>query len=109
MNNNKSLFIVGNHIFVDNSNIAFIIEIHTSNLQKRFKVHCITENTDEYNITEDRWRPVSIITESNSKRRISTTARLPLAPLKSNTAHTPWPQTPIQPSPTTPNFEDYKM
>ena len=54
MNNNKPLFIVGNHIFVDNSNIAFIIEIHTSNLQKRFKVHCITENTDGYNITEDR-------------------------------------------------------
>ena len=54
MNNNKPLFTVGEHILVDNANTAFIIEIHTSNLQKRFKVHCITENTDEYNITEDR-------------------------------------------------------
>ena len=63
MNNNKPLFTVGEHILVDNANTAFIIEIHTSNLQKLFKVHYIIENTNEYNVTEDRCRPVAIIAE----------------------------------------------
>ena len=41
--NNKPLFTVGEHILVDNANTAFIIGIHTSNLQKPFKVHYIIE------------------------------------------------------------------
>ena len=101
--NNKPLFTVGEHILVDNANTAFIIEIHTSNLQKLFKVHYIIENTNEYNVTEDKCRPVTIIAESNS-RRISTSTRIPLAPLNSNTPHTPSPQTPIQFSPTNSQF-----
>ena len=101
--NIKPLFTVGEHILVDNANTAFIIEINTSNLQKLFKVHYIIENTNEYNVTEDKCRPVTIIAESNS-RRISTSTRIPLAPLNSNTSHTPSPQTPIQFSPTNSQF-----
>ena len=84
MNNNKPLFTVGEHIVVVNANTTFIIKIHTLNLQKRFKVHCIIENTDEYNVTEHRCRPVSIIAELNSRRRISTTTIIPLATLNTN-------------------------
>ena len=88
MNNNKPLFTVGEHILVDNANTAFIIEMHTSNLQKLFKVHYIIENTDENNVTEDRCWLVSVIVESNSRRRISTAIRIPLASLNSHTSHT---------------------
>ena len=109
MNNNKPLFTVGEHILVDNANTAFIIVIHTSNLQKLFKVHFIIENIDEYNANEDRCRPVSIIAESNARHRISTTASIPLAPLNSNTSHTPSSQTPIQPSPTKSQFRRLQM
>ena len=56
--NNILLFTVGEYILVGNANTAFNIEIHTSNVQKLFKVHHIIENTDEYNVTEDRCRPV---------------------------------------------------
>ena len=104
MNNNKPLFTVGEHILIDNANTTFIIEIHTSNLQKRFKVHYIIEDTDEYNVTEDRCRLMSIIAELNSRRRISTTRRTPLAPLNSNNSHTPSPQSPIQLPPTNSQF-----
>ena len=104
MNNNKPLFTVGEHILVNNANTAFIIEIHTSNLQKRFKVHYIIKNIDEYNVTEDTCRPVSIIAESNSRRRIFTTTRIPLAPLNSNISHTLSPQTSNQPSLTKSQF-----
>ena len=91
----------------NNNKTDFIIKIQTSNLQKLFKVHYIIENTDEYNVTEDRCRPMSIIAKSNSKRRISTTTRIPLAPLNSNNSHTSSPQTPIQPSPT--NYQDRRL
>ena len=47
---------------------------------------------------------MSILTESNSRRRISTTTRIPLAPLNSNNSHTSSPQTPIHPSPTNSKF-----
>ena len=62
------------------------------------------ENTDEYNVTEDRCRPMSIIAELNSRRRISTTTIIPLVTLNSNNLHTPSPQTPIQPSPRNTQF-----
>ena len=100
MNNNKPLFTVGECILVDNANTAFIIEIHTSNLQNRLKVYYIIENTDEYNITEKRCRPVSIMVESDSRRRISKTTRIHLAPMNSHTLNTPSPQITIQSSPT---------
>ena len=61
MNKNKPFFTVCENILVDNANTAFIIEIHTPNLQKRLEVHYIIENTNEYNVTEDRCRPVTII------------------------------------------------
>ena len=89
--NNKPIFTVGKHILVGTTNTTLIIEIYTSNPQRRFKVHYIIENTDEYNVTEDRYRPVSIIVESSLRRRISTTTRIFLAQLNSNTSHTPSP------------------
>ena len=55
----------------------------------RFKVQYIIENTDEYNVAEERCRLVSIIAESNSRSRISTTTSIPLDSLNSNTFNTP--------------------
>ena len=63
--NSIPLFTVSDHILFDNANTVFIIEIHISNLQKLLKVHYINKNTDEYNVTEDRRRPVSTIEESS--------------------------------------------
>ena len=60
-------FTVAEYILVDNANTAFIIEIHSSKLQRLFKVHYIIEDTDEYNAIEDRCRPASIITELSSR------------------------------------------
>ena len=54
-------------------NTVFIIKSNTSNLI--FKVYYFIENTDEYNFSEERYRPVSIIEESNSTPRISTTTK----------------------------------
>ena len=98
MNNKKPPLTVGEHIHVDNANTSFIIKINTSNLQKLFKVHYIIDNTNEYNVTEDRCKPVSIIAESSSRRRISTTTRIFLASLHSNTSHTPSSKSAIQPT-----------
>ena len=106
MNNKKPPLTVGEHIHVDNANTSFIIKINTSNLQKCFKVHYIIENTDEYNVAEERCRPLSINAELNSRRRLSTTTRISLDPLNSNTSNTSLPQPPIQPSPKNINFED---
>ena len=43
---------------------------------------------------------MSVIVESNSRRRISTAIRIPLASLNSHTSHTTSPQTSIKISPT---------
>ena len=70
--NNVPLFSVGEHIFFDNVNTAFVIEINISKLRFFFKVHYIIDNTDKYNVAEEICGPVSIISESNSRRRLST-------------------------------------
>ena len=108
--NNKSLFTIDEYVFVENANTYLIIQIHSSNLQKRFKVHYIIEDTDEYNVTEDRCRLMSIIAELNSRRRISTTTRIPLAPLNSNNSHTHLHhKLQFNLHLETPNLEDYKI
>ena len=86
--NNKSLFTIDEYVFVENANTYLIIQIHSSNLQKRFKVHYIIEDTDEYSVTENICRPVSIVAESNSMRHISTTLIIPVATFNSNNSHT---------------------
>ena len=101
---NKPRITVCQYILVDNASTVFIIERHTSNLQKCFKVHYIIESTDEYNVFEDKYRPLLIIEGTSSRHRISTTIRIPLSSLNSNTSHTPSPQPPIQPSPTKSQF-----
>ena len=59
--NNIPLFTVDEYNLVNNTNADFIMEINTSNLQKLFKVHYIIENTDEYNVSEERCRPVFLL------------------------------------------------
>ena len=102
--NNVPIFSICEHIIVGNAITTFTIEVNPSNLRKHFKVHYIIENIEEYNVAEERYRPVSIIEESNSKRRIYKTTRIPLTPLKSNTFNILSPQPPIQPSPTNSQF-----
>ena len=63
--NNIPVFTVGEHILVDNAITTFVIEIHTSNLLKRFKVHYVIEYIYKHNVAKERCRNVSIITESN--------------------------------------------
>ena len=68
-----------------------------------FKRHFIIENMDEYNVA----KPVSIITESNSRSRIFTIISIHLGILNSNTTNIPSPQPLMQPSAT--NFQFRKL
>ena len=67
---------------------------------KYIKIFVINERTDETNVAEERCRPISIIAKSNPIRCISTTMRIPLARLSSNTSNMPSTKPPIQSSTT---------
>ena len=71
------LLIIGEYILIDNTNTHFIIKINSSNLLNEFKVYYIIENTDEYNVAEERYRPAFIFVGSKSKCFVSTIIRIP--------------------------------
>ena len=92
--NNIHLFTVGENVFVDNANIAFIIEINTSNYWKHWRI-------------QRHWRKIQTcihyyIIKFNASYIYN--KKISLATLNSNTLAIPlpWPQIqpPIQPSAT---------